>query len=53
MPNRSTFHLAFGVAAATIIAAGGARMWATRYLMEGKQSGVLHGVAAVTKGVLG
>jgi len=50
--TKRTFDLAFGVAAATIIAFGGARIWATRYLMEGKPSGVLHGVAYVTKAAL-
>jgi hypothetical protein len=53
VPNKRAFDLTLSVAVATLVAAGGARIWATRYMSEGKPSGFLYSVAAITKGVLG
>ena len=51
--NKRQFDLAVGVTVGVIATLTGARLWATRYLLEGKSSGVMHTIAEVTKAVTG
>lgn len=51
--NKRTFDLVVAVLVGVIAAETGFRLWATRYLMEGKSNGVLHITAEVTKAVTG
>ena len=51
--NKRQFDLSVGVFVGAYAAMTGFRLWAGRYLMEGKSSGVLHTLAEVTKAVTG
>ena len=51
--NKRQFDLAVGVTVGVIATLTGARLWATRYLLEGKSAGVMHTVAEVTKAITG
>jgi len=51
--NKRTFDLIVAVTVGVIAAETGFRLWATRYLQEGKPEGPLNMVAQVTKAVTG
>jgi hypothetical protein len=51
--NKRTFDLIVGVSVGVIATMTGARLWATRYLLEGKAQGPTHTLAEVTKAVTG
>jgi hypothetical protein len=51
--NKRTFDLIVGVAIGVLGCATGARLWSTRYLLEGKSDGPLHVTALITKAVTG
>lgn len=51
--NKRTFDLIVGVTVGVIGVMTGARLWATRQLIEGKPEGPLHVTALVTKAVTG
>jgi hypothetical protein len=51
--NKRTFDLMIGVFAGGVGALAGIRLWAHRYLMEGKPDGPLAWVASVAKVVTG
>ena len=51
--NKRTFDLIIGVSIGFVGCMTGARLWSTRYLMEGKKDGPLHWTALVTKAVTG
>lgn len=51
--NKRTFDLSVGVTVGVIAAMTGVRLWATRYLIEGKTHGFLRTTAEVTKAITG
>lgn len=51
--NKRQFDLSIGVFLGAYATMTGVRLWATRYLIEGKSSGVLHTLAEVSKAVTG
>ena len=51
--NKRTFDLIVAVTVGVIAAETGFRLWATRYLQEGKPEGVLNMTAQVLKAVTG
>jgi len=51
--NKRQFDLGVGVFVGLYAAMTGFRLWSTRYLLEGKSSGVMHTIAEVTKAVTG
>ncbi len=51
--NKRQFDLAIGVFVGAYASMTGFRLWATRYLVEGKSEGILHTLAEVTKAVTG
>ncbi len=51
--NKRQFDLALGVFIGAYAAMTGFRLWATRYLMEGKPDGFIHTTAEVVKAVTG
>jgi hypothetical protein len=51
--NKRQFDLAVGVTVGVIAAFTGVRLWATRYLIEGKATGPMHVLAEVSKAVTG
>jgi hypothetical protein len=51
--NKRTFDLIVAVTVGVIAAETGFRLWATRYLIEGKPEGALNMVAQLTKAVTG
>ena len=51
--NKRQFDLAVGVTVGVIATVTGARLWATSYLIQGKQTGPMHVLAEVTKAVTG
>lgn len=53
MPTKRTFDLCLAVFVGGYAAMTGLRLWSTRYLSEGKQSGLLHTAAAVSKAITG
>jgi hypothetical protein len=51
--NKRAFDLSLGVFVGGYAAMTGFRLWSTRYLMEGKTTGIVHNVALVMKAVTG
>jgi hypothetical protein len=51
--NKRAFDLSLGVFVGAYAAMTGFRLWATRYLLEGKADGILHTTAEVVKAVTG
>ena len=51
--NKRTFDLIIGVGIGLVGCMTGARLWSTRYLIEGKSDGPLHVTALVVKAVTG
>lgn len=51
--NKRQFDLAVGVAVGVYASFTGLRLWSTRYLLEGNQTGILHTIAEVSKAVTG
>lgn len=51
--NKRQFDLAVGVTVGVIASMTGARLWSTRYLIEGKATGPMHTLAEVVKAVTG
>jgi hypothetical protein len=51
--NKRQFDLSVGVFVGAYAAMTGVRLWATRYLIEGKSDGALHTLAEVAKAVTG
>jgi hypothetical protein len=51
--NKHTFDLIIAVTVGVIAAETGFRLWAGRYLIEGKPEGPLNVIAQVTKAVTG
>ena len=51
--NKRAFDLSVGVFVGCYAAMTGFRLWANRYLIEGKPQGVLHTTAEVLKAVTG
>ena len=51
--NRRAFDLSLGVFIGAYAAMTGFRLWAGRYLLEGKPQGALHVTAEVVKAVTG
>jgi len=51
--NKRAFDLSLGVSVGAYAAMTGFRLWAGRYLIEGKSDGFLHTIAEVVKAVTG
>ncbi len=51
--NKRQFDLSVGVFVGAYAAMTGFRLWAGRYLIEGKPKGILHTTAEVVKAVTG
>lgn len=49
--NKKTFDLILGEVTGILILWGGLSMWSRRRLMDGPNSGVVHGTAKVVKAV--